>query len=235
METTKREALVLIPGLLCTAALFEPQVRALGAERDVTVADHTRHDSVEMLAADILSTAPRQFALAGLSMGGYVALEIMRQARDRVTRLALMDTNAHADNSEQKQDRRRLIEIAHRDGTRKVQSLLLPGLVAESRLTDKALVETVLKMGEDTGPDAFERQEEAIMRRPDSRLSLSGIHVPTLVLVGREDMRTPVSVAEEIHKAIAGSQLVVVPECGHLSTLEQPAAINDAMAEWLSH
>lgn len=231
--TAMAEPLVLIPGLLCTARLFQAQSQRFQASRAVIVPDHRRQASVELIAADILGQVPAEFALAGLSMGGYIALEIMRQARGRVTRLALIDTNARADTDEQKVVRRRLIELGHNEGVRKVQQALLSRLVHPDVRANKALVEDILRMADDTGADAHERQQTAIMGRPDSRPSLSGIHVPTLIVVGREDAITPVELAEEMRDAIAGSRMVVVESCGHLSTMEQPDKVGDEMERWL--
>lgn len=231
---TMIETLVLIPGLLCTKRLFRDQISHLGRDRRVIVPDHTRQSSVEMIAADILGQVPDQFALAGLSMGGYVALEVMRQARSRVTRLALLDTNARADTAEQRDVRRRLIDLGHAEGVRKVQQVLLSRLVGERTRADPALVEDILGMADDTGADAHERQQAAIMGRPDSRPSLSGIGVPTLVVVGRQDVITPVELAEEMQQAIAGSRLEVVEDCGHLSTMEQPARVSALLGRWLA-
>jgi pimeloyl-ACP methyl ester carboxylesterase len=227
------EPLVLIPGLLCTPRLFEAQVASLAGGRQVIVADHTRHDSVELVAADILGQVMGEFALLGLSMGGYLAFEIMRQARDRVTRLALLDTNARADTAEQREVRNRLIHLGHTEGPRKVQQVLMSRLVHQRVRSDKALVEAILQMADDTGPEAHERQQRAIMGRPDSRLSMSGIRVPTLVLVGREDQITPPKMAEEMHSAIAGSRLVVLDTCGHLSVMEQANAVTAELERWL--
>lgn len=234
VQGSMTETLVLIPGLLCTARLFEPQIKHFGASRTVIVGNHARQSSVEMIAADILGQAPPQFALAGLSMGGYVALEVVRQARDRVTRLALLDTSARADTDEQRATRRRLIEMAEAEGVRKVQQVLLSRLIHQDARADKALVEEILQMADDTGVDAHERQQTAIMRRPDSRLSLSGIHVPTLVLVGRDDVITPIALAEEMHAGIAGCRLEIIDGCGHLSTMERPDAVTAALERWLA-
>jgi pimeloyl-ACP methyl ester carboxylesterase len=228
------EHAVFIPGLLCTARLFGPQIAALENRAEIAVADHRRDASMEAIARRALSHAPDRFALLGLSMGGYIAFEIIRQAPQRVTRLALLDTNARADRPEQSADRRRLVELAKRDGTRRVQQLLLARLIHPSRLEDAPLVETVLEMGEDTSVAAFERQQRAIIGRPDNRPLLAQIRCPTLIIVGAEDRMTPVKVAEEIQRGIAGSRLEVIPDCGHLSTLERPEAVNRALADWLS-
>ena len=233
MAGNAAEPLVLVPGLLCSAALFAPQIAALGQHRAVLVADHTRSNRMQHIAGDILSAAPPHFALAGLSMGGYVAMEIVRRAPERVTRVAFLDTSARPDAPERLADRHRLIEIARTEGVRKVQGLLLPRLIHPDRLGESALVATVLQMAVDTGRDAFIRQQEAIIARPDSRPSLAAIGCPALVLVGAQDLQTPPDIAGEIAAGIPGSRLVVVPDCGHLSTLERPEAVNAALEAWL--
>lgn len=233
MTATAAEPLVLVPGLLCSPALYGPQLAAFGGTRQVIVADHTRSDRMEAIAADILASAPPRFALAGLSMGGYIAMAIMRAAPERVTRVAFLDTSARPDPPERTADRRRLMELAKTKGTREVQQVLLQRLVHPDRLGEADLVETVLRMAEDVGVAAFLRQQEAIIARPDSRPGLGTIACPALGLVGEQDMQTPPEIAEEIAGGIGGARLVVVPDCGHLSTLERPAAVNAALAAWL--
>ncbi len=228
------EPLLLVPGLLCSARLYAPQAARFGSTRTIVIACHTRSDRMEKIAADILADAPARFALVGLSMGGYIAMAILRAAPDRVTRVAFLDTAARADPPERAADRRKLIEIARTEGVRKVQDMLLPRLIHPSRLGESALVDTTLDMAEDTGFDAFVRQQEAIIARPDSRPSLGLIRCPTLVLVGEQDLQTPPDVAREIADATPGASLVIVPECGHLSTLERPETVNDALAAWLA-
>ena len=226
--------LVLVPGLLCTDALWAPQMAALGDIANMTVADHMRHDSMEAIAKSILAATPERFALAGLSMGGYIAYAIIRQAPQRVTKLALLDTGSRADAPERREQRLALIALAEREGAMKAQESLLPVLIHKARLTDKALVDTVLQMGEDTGTEAFKRQQAAIMSRPDNRPLLPGIKCPTLVVVGREDALTPPALAQEIAAAIPGATLEIIPDCGHLYTLERPEAVNRAMRAWLT-
>lgn len=228
------EPLVLIPGLLCSPALFAPQVAAFGAVRKVLVADHTRFDRMEAIAADILVSAPPRFALAGLSMGGYIAMAIVRAAPERVARVAFLDTSARPDVPERTADRRRLMEMAKAKGAREVQKVLLPRLVHPDRLGEAGLVETVLQMAEDTGIEAFMREQEAIIARPDSRPSLAAIKVPALVLTGEQDQQTPPDIAKEIASLTPGAKLVIVPDCGHLATLERPTAVNGALQEWLA-
>ena len=227
-------SLVLVPGLLCTQALWEPQLAAHRDIADMMVADHTRHDSMEAIARSILAAAPERFALAGLSMGGFIAYEIIRQAPERVTKLALLDTHARPETPERSEQRRTLIALAEREGARKAQEALLGLLIHKARLGDKALVETVLQMGADTGTEAFRRQQAAIMGRPDNRPFLASIRVPTLVVVGREDALTPPELSQEIASAVPGARLEIVADCGHLSTLERPDAVNRALRAWLT-
>lgn len=226
--------LILIPGLLCTAELFGPQVSALGKSHAIEVADHTGSPSLADIAASILARAPQRFALAGLSMGGYIAFEILKQAPERVSRLALLDTNARADRPEQAQQRRDLVAEARRDGLAAAADKLLPFLVHPARLTDGALTSLVRRMAEDTGVGVFARQQEAIIARPDNRPFLPSIRCPTLIIVGAEDAITPVKVAEEMRAGIPGSRLEVIPDCGHLATLERPETVNRLLADWLA-
>jgi pimeloyl-ACP methyl ester carboxylesterase len=188
---------------------------------------------MEKIAKSILDDAPERFALAGLSMGGYISYEIVRQAPERVTRLALLDTGSRADAPERAEGRRKLIELAQREGTRKAQEQLLPVLIHRARLSDKPLVDAVLGMADEIDAAAFKRQQTAIMARPDNRPLLPSIHCPTLVLVGREDALTPVELSQEIAAGILGARLEIVPDCGHLSSMERPEAVNRALRAWL--
>ncbi|CUA85938.1 Pimeloyl-ACP methyl ester carboxylesterase [Chelatococcus sambhunathii] len=224
---------MLVPGLNCTGTLFAPQIRALSGKRTVTVAENRLDDTLEGMARRLLAAAPERFALGGLSMGGYVALAVMRLAPERVTRLALLDTTARPDTEEASANRRRLIALAEQGRFEEVHPVLWQRLVARRRLADKLLEGEVRRMMVETGAQAFIRQQRAIMARPDARPDLPLITVPTLVLVGEEDEITPPSVAEEMATAIPASSLVVVPGCGHLSTMERPDAVNAALAAWL--
>ena len=226
--------LVLVPGLLCTAELFAGQIEALSGSANVTVADHTAAPRLEDIARGILAAAPPRFALAGLSMGGYIAFEILRQAPERVTRLALLDTNARADRPEQAEQRRGLVTLAREKGVAKAAAHLWPVFVHKDRLADQNLFSLVLRMAEATGVEAFARQQEAIIARPDNRPFLAEVACPTVIIVGAEDALTPVKVAEEMHAGIAGSRLEVIPDCGHLSTLERPEAVTGILSDWLA-
>jgi pimeloyl-ACP methyl ester carboxylesterase len=231
--TTSKPALVLIPGLLCTRALFEAQIEALAPLADVTVADHTGHDSMAAIAGAILAAAPPRFALCGLSMGGYITFEILRQARERVERLALLDTNARADTPELSANRRRLMAKADAEGIAATSDEMWPNWIHADRRAEAELVATVRKMAADTGVAAFKRQQMAIMGRPDSRPELGEIKVPALILVGREDAATPVLQAAEMSNGIPHARMQIVENCGHLSTLERPHTVTSALANWL--
>ncbi len=226
--------LVLLPGLLCDAALWQPQMTALAAIAEPFVADLTRDDSLPAMARRVLATAPSRFALAGLSMGGYLAQEIMRQAPERVTRLALLDTSARADTAEQAARRRGFIELAQKGEFKGITPRMLPVYLHPDHLKDAAITGTVTAMAERIGRDAYLRQQKAIMARPDGRADLKRIKAPTLVLCGRDDRATPYELNAEIASLIPGATFVAIEHCGHLSTLERPAEVNAAMKSWLA-
>ncbi len=228
------EPLVLIPGLSCDARLYAPQWPALAPGRPILVAQHDCDESLGDIAERLLAVAPARFALCGLSMGGYAAFEVIRRAPERVTRLALLDTSAKPATPETNAPREQMIALAQKGAFDNVTTLLWQRLVAPARLSDEALRLEVRAMAEAVGADGFVRQQRAIMGRPDSRPGLGSIHVPTLVLVGEEDLITPPSEAQEIAAGIgAAARLVTLPGCGHLATLEQPEAVTRALQAWL--
>jgi pimeloyl-ACP methyl ester carboxylesterase len=225
--------IVLVPGLNCSARLYAEQIPALWGFGPVTIADHRGDNSVVAIAAHIVATAPPRFALVGLSMGGYIAFAIAREAPERVARLALLDTSARPDTPAQSERRRGMIALAEGGRFSEVPDLLFPVFVHRNRQDDEKLRAIVRTMAEETGPQAFVRQQRAIMTRPDCRPQLASIDCPTLVLVGDGDELTPPVLSEEIAAGIARARLVRVPDCGHLSTLERPEAVNQALVEWL--
>lgn len=225
--------IVFLPGLLCDSALWAHQVEYLADTADVMVGDLTRDDSIVDMAERILEEAPDTFALAGLSMGGYVAQEIMRQEPERVERLALIDTQARADSAEQVKTRQGLIKLATMGKFKGVTPRLLPNLVHKDRLEDPAVRDVVLGMAERVGQDAFVRQQTAIMGRKDGRGDLHAIRVPTVVICGREDILTPPHLHVEMADTIPGARLVVVEDAAHLAPLEQPHAVTAVLRYWL--
>jgi len=226
-------ATVLVPGLTCSARLYAEQVPALWRFGPVVIADHTRDDTMAAIARRILAAAPPRFALAGLSMGGYIALQIMRQAPERVAKLALLDTGARADMPEMTERRHALMRMAKDGRYAEIPDLAFPLYVHRDRHGDQELKRIVRAMAAETGLEGYLRQQQAIMSRPDSRPSLAAIRCPTLVLVGEGDEATPPELAREMAGAIAGSRLVIIPDSGHLSTLEQPQAVTAALVEWM--
>ena len=231
---TNKTPLVLVPGLLCDAALWRAQVEDLSDIAAPWVADVTRDDSMTAMAQRVLAEAPPRFALAGLSMGGYVAQAIMRTAPERVTRLALLDTGSRADTDDQKSRRRGLIELAEKGEFHGVTPRLLPAFLHPDRLTDEPLTEAVTAMTARVGKEAFLRQQRAIMSRPDARPNLPAIACPTMILCGRQDSLTPLDLSEEMAGLIKGSHLEIVEDSGHLSTMERPWEVSVLMRQWLT-
>jgi pimeloyl-ACP methyl ester carboxylesterase len=225
--------LVLLPGLLLDAELWRHQIADLADLATPIVGDLTRHDSIAAMATAMLAEMPDSFSLAGLSMGGYVAQEIMRQAPHRVLRLALLDTSARADTDEQRARRHGLLELAGMGHFKGVTPRLLPQLLHPAHLADPALTEPVMAMAERVGPEAFLRQQTAIMGRRDGRADLARIACPALVLCGKQDLLTPPELHEEMAAAIPGATLVTIEQCAHLSPIEQPAQVNAALRRWL--
>ena len=226
------QELVLLPGLICDDRLWRDVIAPLGDSVHPIVADLTQDDSIAAMAARTLVAAPARFALAGLSMGGYVALEIMRQAPERVTHLALLDTTAQPDDAARRAKRQAGIESIKLGKFIGVSQALLASLVAPQRL-GTPLADEVQAMSERVGQEAYTRQQTAIMGRIDSRPGLGSITVPTLVGVGDLDILTPPALSQEIAAGIAGAELVIFPGSGHLSTMEVPGAVAAAMRVWL--
>jgi pimeloyl-ACP methyl ester carboxylesterase len=225
--------ILLIPGLVSSARIYAPVLPALWRFGPVTVANHIRDDNMGAIARRILAEAPPRFALAGHSMGGYIAFEIMRQAPERVAKLALINTQARPDTPEASERRRGMIARSQGGGYRGVLDELFPGFVHPSRREDPSLRQLVYDMADDVGPEAFIRQQTAMIGRPDSRPTLAWIRCPTLVLSGDEDHTIPNSLSIEMANGIPGAKLVILPDCGHLPQPEQPQATADALVAWL--
>lgn len=225
--------LVLLPGMMCDERLFAPQVAAFGLIREVIVADISEHNTVHGLASRVLAAAPERFDLAGLSMGGIVAMEIVRQVPQRVSRLALLDTNPCAETPIMRDRRSPQME--------KVKAGRLCAVMREEMKPNylahgdgrQAILDLCMVMAETLGADVFIRQSQALRDRPDQQYSLQAVSVPTLILCGREDRACPVERHELMHRLIPHSTLTIIEGAGHLPTLEKPKATNTALARWL--
>ena len=224
--------LVLLPGLLCDHRLWAHAQATFETSREVLIPDLSLDTSIAAMAERVLQQAPPRFALAALSMGGYVAFEIMRRAPDRVARLALLDTMARPDDPARARVRRGLLELAGLGRFKGVTPQLLPRLM-HARSLDTPVAQVVLDMADDIGREGFIRQQQAIIERADYQPVLASIQVPTLVLYGEQDEITPLAEAQLIHGQIAGARLEVIPECGHLPPLEHPQRTSELLGQWL--
>ena len=229
-----RSTLVLLPGLLATRRVFQPQIDALSDIADIVVPELWHYDSMAAMAEAALAMAPTRFSLAGFSMGGYVAFEVMRRASERVERLALIDTQATPDAAEATARRHGLMEQTKIGRFHGVQPSLLPMILHRSHIDDKAIVQPILDMALEVGAEGFVNETRATIARPDSRPLLVDIEVPTVVIVGRQDLTTPLVRSEEMAADIATSRLVVLEDCGHMAPLERPAEVSAALRRWLS-
>ncbi len=228
-----KDPLVLLPGMMCDARLFGPQIAELSAETAVMVAPITRGDRIEEIASGLLDQLPRRFALAGLSMGGMVAMEILRRAPDRVTRIALMDTSPLAETPAAAAAREPQIVKARAGRMLEVmRDEMMPKYLAAGPYRGEVL-ELVMDMAEALGTETFIRQSKALQRRKDQQATLRKIKVPALVLCGAHDMLCPVKRHEFMAELIPNAVLRVMERSGHLPTLEQPDDTTFAVREWM--
>ena len=236
LECIRSTNLLLLPGMMCDAGLWASQVKALSPYCSVFHGDITGDTDIESIASRVLQSAPRHFALAGLSMGGIVAMEMWRQAPQRIERMALLDTNFHADTDEKRAMRNRQMHEVRQGALETIlRDELKPNYLARCHRNNTALLDEVLSMGIGLGDDVFLRQSQALRDRPDSAGTLANIKCPTLVLCGNEDGLCPPALHREMASIIPSSGLSIIPECGHLSTMEQPNAVNTALLNWLKN
>ncbi len=228
-----RTPLLFLPGLLCDERLWRYQAASLSDVADSLIADLTLDESIAAMARRALATAPDRFALAALSMGGYVAFEMLRQAPERVSRLALFATSAAPDSPERAAQRRAAMESLTLGRFRGVTNRMLPQLIHPDRVGSDVGVE-VRAMAERVGGEAFLRQQVAILGRPDSRPLLGLINIVTLVAVGDADVLTPPAESEAIHHGIGGSELYIFNRCGHLPATEYPEETTELLPRWLA-
>lgn len=224
---------VLVPGLACSPRIYEPQIPSLWRQGAVFVANHARGGDMATIARRILAEAPLRFSLAGHSMGGYIIFEMFRQAPERIARLAFLNTSARPEAPEVSEKRRAMIAEVKQGGYRAVMDRLFANFVHPALARDEQLHRIVLDMADDVGPDAFVWQLEAITGRIDSRPTLAQIKCPTLVLTSDTDNMMPPDASSEIASGIPGAKLVNIQDCGHLTQLEKPQAVTDALLDWL--
>ena len=230
--------IVFVPGLMCDRAVWTEQINALSSVAQCQVANHDLLDSLPAMATQVLSQAPAQFMLVGHSMGGRVALEVMRQAPARVTHLVLMDTGytplaTGAAGKHEIAGRYRLLDIARSQGMRAMGMDWVQGMVHPDRLTDVQLIEAIVSMIARHTPDQFAAQIHALINRPDATEVLRAIRCPTLMLCGRQDAWSPLARHEDMAALVPGSMVKAIEDAGHMSTMEQPAAVTQVLREWM--
>ncbi len=234
-----RETLLFLPGLMCDRAVWEAQLGALSARYECLVADYGGADSLTAMARSALELAPPRFSLIGHSMGGRVALEVMRAAAPRVARVALLDTGHQARPDGQAGEaeaakRLRLLELSRSQGMRAMGREWVQGMVHPGRLQDEALIEAILAMIARKTPDIFAAQIRALLNRPAAEDVLRAIRCPTLIACGRQDTWSPLARHQEMAATVAGSHLAVIEDSGHMTTMERPDAVSAALQRWLA-
>jgi pimeloyl-ACP methyl ester carboxylesterase len=230
--------LLLLPGLLCDAAVWQPQIDALADRFECSVSDYQELDSLAAMAELALASTSGHFMLAGHSMGGRVAFEILRRAPARVGKLVLLDTGylprGSGEHGEREaQQRQHLVELACSEGMRSMGREWLRGMVPQERWQDSALIESMLAMVERKTPAIHAAQIRALLGRPDASEVLPRISCPTLLLCGREDRWSPLASHEEMARLIPGASLRVIEHAGHMTTMERPEDVSAAMREFL--
>jgi pimeloyl-ACP methyl ester carboxylesterase len=227
--------LVLLPGTLGDATLFEHQVKHLQDVAWPQVIDVHFQDTLVEVAKSVLSQVEGNFAVVGLSYGGIVAFELWRQASHRITKIALLNTNPYEASPQTREKQQRFVGMAYLGEFREITTdFLKDTMLHPDHQKDLKLRAKVLQMAETIGIEGFVNEVKAQLNRPDSRSLLPQISVPTLVLTGREDQVVPLVVHEQMAQALPDSRLVIVENCSHLSTLEQPEIVTQALRDWLT-
>lgn len=226
--------IVILPGMMLDGRAFPGLSERLRGYGDVIVGDLTQDNSIATMAARVLASAPARFAVIGLSMGGIVALELWRRARARISHLALLDTTPYADRADRRELRRQQMQEVETGRLREVVvDSLKPRYLAGQHRSNRDLLARILDMALELGPAVFRRQSEALMNRVDSNTTLPAIDCPALVLCGGEDELCSPAVHEHMARTIPRAELVVLPDCGHLSPLESPAEVATAICRLL--
>ena len=235
----EKHPLILVPGLMCDVVAWQPVLEPLSQVATCHVVDHGHAGSLVTMAQQLLAHAPPRFALAGHSMGGRVAMEVMRLAPERVTHLGIFDTGfqprmANTAGEEETRKRMALLAIARQQGVRAMAEQWVQGMVAPHRLSDRALIDAVIEMFARKTADIFEQQVQALLNRPDGTDVLARVNVPALVLCGQEDSWSNVAQHEAIARLIpAHPEVVAIPQAGHMVMMEAPEPVARAMQDWL--
>ena len=221
--------LVFVPGLLCTDALFQPQIDALSASHSIHIAQTTDCETIDQMVEYMLDSVSGGIIVIGLSMGGYVAQEAARIAPDRISAIALLSTSAQPDDEARKRQRHELIKLSEIGRFKGVTPRLLPRFLSAEALEDEAMCQTVMDMAAEIGQKHFTSQQYAIMARRDQRPYLPSFHKPSLVLCGMADELTPPQLSEEMAGLLPRAELVLLDKIGHLSSLEAPEEVTQAI------
>lgn len=233
------ETLLLVPGLMCNEAVWDPVMPHITDIARCQVVDHGSVNSLPRMAEQLLQSAPGRFAIAGHSMGARVALEVFRQAPERVSRIALLDTGylplaAGLAGEVEKNKRAQLLHIAQTEGVRAMASAWVKGMVHPDRLNDEVLIEAIVAMFERKSPAIFEAQIAALLNRPDARTVLHTLNVPTLIACGDQDLWAPLAQHQAMVALVPQARLAVFEDAGHMAPMEQPPAVGQVLCEWLS-
>ncbi len=229
-----KDPLLLLPGMMCDARLFLPQIAAFSAQRAVMVAPLSNGETISEIAEAVLACAPRRFALAGVSMGGIAAMEIIRQAPDRVSRLALLDTNPKAETAQRQALREPQIADVQSGNLHSVMRDEMKPNYLVNAPGKQAILDLCMEMAMTLGPQVFVQQSRALQTRPDQTNTLAGLKAPTLILCGEHDQLCPPDTHQLMHGLIPQATLEVIPAAGHLPVLEQPEHTNKVLSQWLN-
>ena len=229
--------LLLLPGSLCTDMLFHAQILAFKGDRAVLVGDFSNCGSIEAMATKVLTEAPAEFALAGLSMGGIVAFEMFRQAPERIKKIALLDTNPRSELPENVPVRQQQINTIAQGGVESLTTLVSQQLMPKYAFDSEQLLRlkpSVMEMALEVGTDEFINQWRALASRADSWSTLKDIRCPTLILCGFHDKLCSEKLHQDMALEIKHAKLKIIEEAGHLSTLDAPEQVNKALENWLN-
>lgn len=229
-----KPTLVLVPGLLCDETVWQPVVDMFSGQLPILIGDCSTQDSITQMAKDVLNSVEGDLFVAGHSMGARVAMEIVRQAPDRVKKLLLADTGVHPKNDSEEAKREVMLDLANDHGMRALADKWLPPMVHPDRLGDNKLMGALTQMVERKSAQLHVRQITALLNRPNALSMLGDISCPTLLVTGRQDSWSPVEQHEAMLPHLNNARLVVIEDAGHFAPLEQPEAFVSVVEDWLA-